>query len=249
MTRIARSSIMADCKYFHILTMGLPREGVFSADNLKRFYINTLEEKAKDMDVSILAYCVMENHSHLILTAKDLDAIPEFMRRINTTYAKFYNRIRTRSGYVFKGRYESEALNGKQDVLDCINFIHNNPVVNKQELFSGDYPFSSASSYMFGGGIVDGDALISLFGDIPELTAYVTGKYKFKEEKPSEDCDKVLLDLIKKYHITQKSVLQDPEILKSVIAELQARSGVSLRDVAYLLGLDREKVRRTALKK
>jgi hypothetical protein len=176
-----------------------------------------------------------------------LEAIPEFMRRLNTTYAKFYNRIKTRSGYVFKGRYESEALNTVEDVLDCINFVHNNPVVMKLESFSADYPFSSASSYMFGGGIVDGDAIMALFGDVPPLSSSPSKGF-YKEEKPSEDCDKVLIDLIRKYRITQKSVLQDPEILGAVIKEIQARSGVSLRDVAVLLGLDREKVRRTAKK-
>ena len=58
----------------------------------------------------------------------------------------------------------------------------------------------------------------------------------------------MLLDLIKRFGITDKSALQDPELLKTIIYELQTRSGVSLRDVAILVGLDREKIRRTAKK-
>ena len=56
------------------------------------------------------------------------------------------------------------------------------------------------------------------------------------------------MELIQKFRITDKYALQDPEILKAAIYELQSRCGVSLRDVAVLLGIDREKIRRTALK-
>jgi len=56
------------------------------------------------------------------------------------------------------------------------------------------------------------------------------------------------MDLIRRFNITDKAALQDPELLKTIIYELQTRSGVSLRDVAVLVGLDREKIRRTAKK-
>lgn len=85
---------------------------------------------------------------------------------------------------------------------------------------------------------------------MPELSSYggSTDEYKFKEAKPYENCDDVLMDLIRRFNITDKAALQDPELLKTIIYELQTRSGVSLRDVAVLVGLDREKIRRTAKK-
>lgn len=248
MTRLPRTEILDKSKYFHILTCGLVRENVFKEDNLKRFYVNAMAEKAADMGVSVLAYVVMDNHSHLMVTAEDANVVPEFMRRLNTTYAKFFNRIKNRSGYVFKGRYDSEPLLTAEQVESCITFVHNNPCAAGVELFSADYPFSSAKSYMFGEGIADIEAVKKLFGEVPELTSYQKEKYDFLEQKPNEDCDTVLMELIQKFRITDKYALQDPEILKAAIYELQSRCGVSLRDVAVLLGIDREKIRRTALK-
>ena len=104
MTRVARGSIFSGAKHFHVLTDGLPGLDVFREPNMKNFYLVTVEEKAKDTGVSVLAYCVMQNHSHLIVTSDDVQNISEFMRRVNTTYAKFFNRINGRSGYVFNGR-------------------------------------------------------------------------------------------------------------------------------------------------
>lgn len=128
MTRVARGSIFSGAKHFHVLTDGLPGLDVFREPNMKNFYLVTVEEKAKDTGVSVLAYCVMQNHSHLIVTSDDVQNISEFMRRVNTTYAKFFNRINGRSGYVFNGRYESDALKTPDEILSAIYFVHNNPV-------------------------------------------------------------------------------------------------------------------------
>lgn len=248
MTRIARSNLFAGCNHFHILTEGLSQLEIFGAPNMKNFYLATLEEKSKEMNVSILAYCVMDNHSHLVITADDTSNIPEFMRRLNTVYAKFYNRIKGRSGYVFNGRYESDNLTDKDDILGAIYFVHNNPIKAKIAINSAEYQYSSAKDYLNKLSFIDYDELIRLFKKVPELSSFSHKTYKFKEAKPNEDCDSVLIDLIKRFNITDKNALEDPELLKTVIYELQTRSGVSLRDVAYLLDIDREKIRRTAKK-
>lgn len=248
MTRLPRAEALAGYKYFHILTSGIGRSNIFIDDSAKRFYINTVEEKKNDMGVSVLAYCVMNNHSHLVIAANDSVTVSEFMRRVNTTYAKFCNRRYNRSGYVFKGRYSCQPLTDEAMLDSCITFVHNNPCAAKIEYTSQDYPFSSARGYLFNTGIVDFKMLKSVFGRVPELSSYAKGHYDFIEEKPNEDCDAVLIELIHRYNIRNKCVLQDPEILQAAIAELQARCGVSLRDVAVILGIDREKVRRTALK-
>ena len=202
------------------------------------------------MGVSVLAYCVMQNHSHLIVTSDDVQNISEFMRRVNTTYAKFFNRINGRSGYVFNGRYESDALKTPDEILAAIYFVHNNPVKARVAVNSGEYLYSSAKDYLNQLSFIDYKELKRLFKKVPELSSYggSTDEYKFKEAKPYENCDDVLMDLIRRFNITDKAALQDPELLKTIIYELQTRSGVSLRDVAVLVGLDREKIRRTAKK-
>ncbi len=250
MTRIARGSIFNDAKHFLVLTDGLPGLDVFREPNMKNFYLVTVEEKAKETGVSVLAYCVMQNHSHLVITSDDVQNISEFMRRVNTTYAKFFNRIKGRSGYVFYGRYECDALKTPDEILGAIYFVHNNPVKARVAVNSGEYLYSSAKDYLNQLSFIDYKELKRLFKKVPELSSYGGGaqEYRFKEAKPYENCDDVLMDLIRRFNITDKAALQDPELLKTVIYELQTRSGVSLRDVAVLVGLDREKIRRTAKK-
>ncbi|MEG1613807.1 MAG: transposase [Clostridia bacterium] len=248
MTRVARSSLFEDAMHFHILSEGLQGLEIFNAQNMKNFYLATVEEKARDLNVSVLAYCVMDNHSHLVVSSEDTSNISEFMRRLNTTYAKFYNRISGRNGYVFDGRYESDSLQNNDEVLGAIYFVHNNPIKARVATNSSEYMFSSAKDYLNSLSFIDYNEIKRLFKKIPELSSFSHGDYDFHEARPNEDCDKVLLDLIRKFNITDKKALQDPELLRTVIYELQTRSGVSLRDVAVLVGLDREKIRRTAKK-
>lgn len=248
MTRIARGNLFADAQHFHILSQGIKGLDIFSANNMKNFYLATVEEKARDLNVSVLAYCVLENHSHLLVSSENSEDVSEFMRRLNTTYAKFYNRLSGRNGYVFDGRYESDTLVDKDEVLSAIYFVHNNPIKEKVAINSSEYMFSSAKDYKNQLSFIDYAELKRLFKKVPELSSFAYSDYVFHEARPTEDCDRVLLDLIRRYNITSKNSLQDPELLKTIIYELQTRSGVSLRDVAVLVGLDREKIRRTAKK-
>ena len=51
MTRVARGSIFSGAKHFHVLTDGLPGLDVFREPNMKNFYLITVEEKAKTLDM------------------------------------------------------------------------------------------------------------------------------------------------------------------------------------------------------
>lgn len=247
MTRSARREAFGDCRRFLILSEGLPGLDIFGRDNMKNFYLETVREKASATGVSVLAYCVMSNHAHLAVSAGDSGSVPEFMRRVNTTYAKFYNRLNGRSGYVFNGRYGSERLETAEDVGDAVSFIHLNPVRGGVSSSAVSYAFSSAADYPGREGFADYAELERILGAVPDPAAAGSGR-KFAEVRPDEDCDTVLRDLIRRFSITDLNALQDPELLKTMIYELQTRSGVSLRDVAVILGVDREKIRRTALK-
>lgn len=245
MTRLARGDLFTDNKYFHILSEGLFRENIFEAESMKDFYCKNLEKLAQESGVRVLAFSVGQNSAHILATAAEPSVIPEFMRRLNTVYAKFYNRVKGRSGYVFKGRYESEALRSPDEILDCIAFIHNQAVSESIAENPAEYEFSSAAQYAVQKGFVDFDDLKRLFKKVPNLSEHNSVR-TFKTARPSEDCDSVLMDLIARYNITDPSSIEEPELLRAAIYELKTRSGVSLRDIAILLGVDREKIRRTA---
>ncbi len=75
MLRLARS-VFADIPH-HITQRGNRREDVFFTDDDRLIYLKWLELYCEKYDVSILAYCLMTNHVHLVLTPHSVDGLQQ----------------------------------------------------------------------------------------------------------------------------------------------------------------------------
>src|SRR3989338_2601347 len=56
------------------------------------------EKKDRKPLVDILAFCLMPNHYHLLLSPRTEHGIPRFMSKINIGYAKYFNQKYERTG-------------------------------------------------------------------------------------------------------------------------------------------------------
>ena len=66
MPRVSRNSI--NSKYIYVITQGIKKEYIFQEDKYKQKYINLLNKFIQDYNsVNILAYCVMDNHTHFLV--------------------------------------------------------------------------------------------------------------------------------------------------------------------------------------
>ena len=54
-------------------------------------YLKLLSEKRKKLKIKIIAYCIMNNHAHLLIETKNIKELSKFMQKINGCYAKYYN--------------------------------------------------------------------------------------------------------------------------------------------------------------
>lgn len=145
--------------FHHIMSQGINQEYIFDDDNLKEKYINIIKDKREKNNVNILAYCIMDNHVHLLLNAQNIDDISKFMHQVNTTYAKYYNKFNNRVGYVFRNRYLAKPILDENQLKRCVVYIHRNPVVAKIVKKENEYKFSSYKEYLT---IIDKKNLINL---------------------------------------------------------------------------------------
>lgn len=127
MPRIPRKSISS--YYIHIITQGIKKEYIFENDSYKKYYINLLNNIIKKYNnTKILAYCVMDNHAHLLIYTKEITELSKIMSRVNTSYGIFYNKIKERVGYVFRNRYYSQEIADENHLLNTLVYIHRNPI-------------------------------------------------------------------------------------------------------------------------
>lgn len=146
MPRISRNSMTS--KYINVITQGIEKKYIFKNDEYKQEYIKLLRKiKEEYISTKILAYCIMDNHAHLLIYTDKIEELSKIMSRVNTTYGIFYNKRTNRVGYVFRNRYYTQQIVDEKHLLNTLVYIHKNPVKAKIVEIESDYKYSSYNSY------------------------------------------------------------------------------------------------------
>ncbi|OGN02506.1 MAG: hypothetical protein A2655_02155 [Candidatus Yanofskybacteria bacterium RIFCSPHIGHO2_01_FULL_43_42] len=89
---------------------------------------DTTTRKRRKTLVDILAFCLMPNHYHLMLSPQVKNGIPKFMAKVNIGYAKYFNQKYERVGALFQGRYKQVPITDNTHFLHLPFYIHFNPL-------------------------------------------------------------------------------------------------------------------------
>lgn len=108
------------------------------------------ERKNFHSRITLLSFCLMPNHFHLLVKQTDCNDLSEFMRCLITAYSIYFNYKYDRIGSLFQGRYKGIHVTDDNYLLHLSRYIHLNPL----ELLGGniknlkDYDFSSYHDYL-----------------------------------------------------------------------------------------------------
>ena len=152
MPRMARKNL--ENGFFHIMIQGIKKEKIFYKGEYKEKYIQLMKYFKEKQKIEIINYCVMNNHIHIIIYTEDIDELTIFMRKLNTTYALYYNKSENRVGYVFRNRFESKEIYNQDYLTKCIKYVHMNPVKAGITKTEGEYKYSSYNDYINKKGII-----------------------------------------------------------------------------------------------
>lgn len=97
--------------------------------------------------VDLLAYCLMPNHYHFLVRAKEKDGISQFMKQLSNAYTHYFNEKYKRSGVLFEGSFKAVHVLTNELVLHISRYIHLNPVVAGLST-DPEYKWSSYSEYI-----------------------------------------------------------------------------------------------------
>lgn len=90
--------------------------------------IAKVNKKLKKPLVDIMAFCLMPNHYHLLLSPRVEKGIPQFMQKLNMGYAKYFNQKYERTGTLFQGPYKNILVTNETHFLHLPFYIHLNPL-------------------------------------------------------------------------------------------------------------------------
>jgi REP element-mobilizing transposase RayT len=236
-------------KYYHVMVQGIGKEYIFPDDNCKGYFLASLQKAKLIKGINILAFCIMGNHAHVLVVSENNNALGQFFKRANAEYAMYYNRQNNRVGYVFRDRFKSESITDEKYLINCLVYIHNNPVKAGLIERAEDYKYSSYINYISKKGIIDFEEAKKYYsineGDIRAIMQEKTyANWLEHDDKEYENREIVFDELIKRYGLTRNMIKGNDEVLYKIVNEIQKRCKVSLREIAAMLGIARETLRK-----
>jgi REP element-mobilizing transposase RayT len=133
--------------FYHVTSRGNERKAVFKSKRDRQKFLEYLESASQRYDARIHAYCMMDNHYHLLLETPSGN-LPQIMRHINGAYTTYFNVKRDRSGHLFQGRYKAILVDIDEYAKELSRYIHLNPVRAKIVEAAEEYEWSSYIFYI-----------------------------------------------------------------------------------------------------
>ncbi|MBR6281384.1 MAG: transposase [Lachnospiraceae bacterium] len=131
---------------YHIILRSVNQHIIFEEDFDYQKFLFVLSDCEEKYDTSIYAYCLMDNHIHMLLRA-DSDCLSSFFQSLGTRFVRWYNNKYSRCGHLFQDRFYSVAIESPRSFLLALAYIHNNPVKANICRVPSEYRWSSYNAY------------------------------------------------------------------------------------------------------
>lgn len=142
--------VLVDGGVYHITNRGHNRYRLFHSLDDYKIYKKEIRNYRKRFRFDIFHYCLMPNHTHILLKIEKGCELPHIMQGINQSYAKHYKKAYKLIGNIFQGRYKSVFIDTDEYLLECGRYIERNPLRAGMVADLSDYYFSSYNYYANG---------------------------------------------------------------------------------------------------
>ncbi len=142
MARLARIAIVNSAH--HVTQRGNARQFILADDDERAVYLNLLRKYADLYELSLLGYCLMSNHVHLVVVPHKNESLALALKQTHGRYASYWNARHRSVGHVWQGRFYSCPLD-EHHLWIALRYAELNAVraglVSQAEL----WPWSSAA--------------------------------------------------------------------------------------------------------
>lgn len=128
---------------YHVMSRGNFRQRIFLDEPHFEKYIRLLAQVTRRRHWTILDWCLMPNHYHLLIQLIE-GGLSEGMRELNGCYARWSNvqTGRTGSGHLVQNRFKAPAVDTERHFWATVRYIALNPVRSNLVERPEDWPWS-----------------------------------------------------------------------------------------------------------
>lgn len=238
--------------YYHVMMRGNDRKSLFLDDDDKLRFIEILYHKKQNNTFFLHAFCLMDNHVHLMLH-EGTKNIGNVIKQINISYVHYFNKKHNKVGHLFQDRFKSEVIEDDRYLLSLIRYIHQNPVKAGITKSVAEYKWSSYFGYMeenhYLHKIMDTEKILGIFSEDLMIAKMSFAEYINQDVAEtfidvSEEIEKINEEDAKKIFADMLCIVDDRKnpITASVIKEFKEKTHFPIRKIAMITGLNKDKI-------
>ena len=114
--------------YYHVFNRGNRKQNIFLQPKDYRRFLIRMREYREKFGISIVCYCLMPNHYHLLVRQNTEISLSQFMLHLGTSYAKYSNIKYNEVGSLFQDRFKAKLIENDEYLLHLSRYIHRNPL-------------------------------------------------------------------------------------------------------------------------
>ena len=241
MPRLARKNI--ETEFIHVMVQGINKEYIFNESKYLLTYLGLIKDNIDYDSFSLLAYCMMSNHAHFLFHINNIEVFENYMHRVNQSFAQMYNKETKRVGVIFRNRYRVEPICDENYLINCINYIHNNPVEARMVKKPEEYPFSSYNDYVSKTGVSQDRLIKEILGN--DFNAIIskkkTPKRLFMDNEKNLDIENYIESGMKSF-LKEKNkdlvdILSSRRTLRDLLLFLKTNINIPYSEVGRYLGI------------
>lgn len=166
-----QSRIVVAGEAHHIIQRGNRRQRVFFEDADYREYIKLMAQSCQKHGVTVWAYCLMQNHIHLVVVPSTPESLAKGISEAHIRYTRHINFQKNWRGHLWQGRFSSYPMDNRY-LMEAVRYVELNPIRARQVRIAWQYRWSSAKAHIAG----ENDALVDvlpMLQRVPEWKTYL----------------------------------------------------------------------------
>jgi putative transposase len=142
----------------HVTQRGNRRQVIFTSDSERSVYMGLLRESAERHCLSVIGYCLMSNHVHLVVIPRKTESLASTFKTTHGQYASYWNAAHHSSGHLWQGRFYSCPLDPVH-LWEALRYTELNPVRAGMVQSAAQWKWSSAAVHC---GAAEPDACLEM---------------------------------------------------------------------------------------
>lgn len=240
---------------YHVMLRGINKRQIFIEDSDRRKFINTLKNTKEKYECELYAYCLMDNHVHLLIFDSK-GKLSNIIQSVAITYALYFNKKYDRVGHLFQNRYNSKCVESLEYLLNVVRYIHRNPEKAMIDV-TDKYKWSSYNDYFETSKLINSQYILKLFDEDDIISKekfkefnltyiddyYDEIEYEFITNFTDEDATKIIKDKLNIDNLNQ-ICNYNVKIRNQFIRRIKSLKGISKIQISRILNIDRKIVER-----